>query len=209
MEQISLICTWSLTKYYSMSIYIAASDMIKTYIHAWWLRLPRFESCSQQREATARHLSIRKFLACARRSKLTTTKIYIHGVLLYCVSCPRNTDYWCCPISSSTFFTQDFIFIYFYLHFWSSSNARAMKKWSVLYACVQMLWHVFTAKYWYNKSHWWIHNVFLHFHRCRPIFFFINGQHHFTLFLSQNLKGYRTRYFVLWDWNSRCPNVDE
>ena len=79
-------------------------------MHAWCLRLPRFETCSQQRKATGRPLSIRKFLACTRPSKLTTTKIYTHGVLLYCVSCPRNADYWCCAISSSTAFSLSLFF---------------------------------------------------------------------------------------------------
>ena len=59
-----------------------------------------------------RPLSIRKFLACARQSKVTTTKMYTHGVLLYCVSCSRNTDYWCCAISSSTAFFLSLSFFY-------------------------------------------------------------------------------------------------
>ena len=159
-----------------------------------------------------------KFLACARPSKLTTkththTHIYIyictHGVLLYCISCPRNTDYWCCAISSSTaFFTPDF-FLHCYLHFWSSSNAP-MKSWSILYVCVQMLWHVFTAKYWYNKTHWWIHTVhvfFLHFHKCRTIFFVSMDNIILCDFSHKTWRG--TTYFVLWDWNNRCPNVNE
>ena len=40
------------------------------------LRSPGFESCSQQRKTTSL-LSIRKSLACARASKLTTTNTYI------------------------------------------------------------------------------------------------------------------------------------
>ena len=42
----------------------------------WCLRPPRFESCIQQRKTTCLH-SIRKSLACARPSKLTTTNVYI------------------------------------------------------------------------------------------------------------------------------------
>ena len=40
------------------------------------LRSPGFESCSQQRKTTCL-LSIRKSLACARASKLTTTNMYV------------------------------------------------------------------------------------------------------------------------------------
>ena len=95
MEQISLMCIWSAT---------TASDMIKTYI--CMPGVSDFQSSnpavSRGRQLTGRPLSIRKFLACARPSKLTTNThthtyiyiyIYIHGVLLYCISCPRNTDY--------------------------------------------------------------------------------------------------------------------
>ena len=139
--------------------------MITMYMHAWCLRLPRFESCSQQRKANGRPLSIRKFLACARPSKLTTT-IYTHGVLLYCVSCPRNTDYWCCAINSSStvFFWVCFYTRLFYIAI-CISDLRVMHPWKVgrfcmlVYKCCTS--HVFTTKYWYNKTHWWIHTCIL------------------------------------------------
>ena len=99
MELISLMCIWSAT---------TASDMIKGYI--CMPGVSDFQSSNpavrRGRQLTGRTLSIRKFLACGRPSKLTKKHkciyIYIHGVLLYCISCPRNTDYWCCAISSST-----------------------------------------------------------------------------------------------------------
>ena len=44
----------------------------------WCLRIPRFESCIQQRKTTC-FLSIRKLLACGKAPKLTTNiSIYIH-----------------------------------------------------------------------------------------------------------------------------------
>ena len=99
MEQISLMCIWSAT---------TASDMNKTYICR--PGVSNFQSSnpavSRGRQLTGRTLSIRKFLACGRPSTLTkkaiSVYIHMHGVLLYCISCPRNTDYWCCAISSST-----------------------------------------------------------------------------------------------------------
>ena len=45
-----------------------------------------FESCSQQRKTTCL-LSIRKSLACARASKLTTTNIYVYMCAYICVMC--------------------------------------------------------------------------------------------------------------------------
>ena len=51
------------------------------------------------------------FLLAPGHQNYTTTKIYTHGVLLCCVSCPRKTDSWCCAISSSTAFFLFFFYI--------------------------------------------------------------------------------------------------
>ena len=48
-----------------------------------WFQRPWFESCISQRKTTSL-LSIRKSLACARASKLTTTNIYIHLFIRVC-----------------------------------------------------------------------------------------------------------------------------
>ena len=185
--------------YYSI---IVASDMIKTYMYAWCLRLPRFETCSQQRKATGRPLSIRKFLACARPSKLTTTKIYTHGVLLCCVSCPRNTDYWCCAISSSTAFFLSFFLHRTFLHCYlmcisDLSNAP----WKVgqfcmfVYKCCGTFSppNIDTIR----RIDEFIHVFFLHFHKCRPIFFVSMDNIILCDFSHKTWRG--TKYFVLWD----------
>ena len=57
----------------------------------WCLRLPSFESCIQQRRTTFL-LSIRKSLACARASKLTT-KISINTMNICITKKPYSTLY--------------------------------------------------------------------------------------------------------------------
>ena len=73
-------------------------------------------------------------ISCLRQTIKINDKTYIYIYIIYCISCPRNTDYWCCPSSSSTasfFFTPDFFF-YFAI---CISDLRAMHPWKVGHFC--------------------------------------------------------------------------
>ena len=174
--------------YYSI---ILASDMIKTYMHAWCLRLPRFETCSQQRKTTGRPLSIRKFLACARPSKVTNKNIYPWST--YCVSCPRNTDYWCCAISSSTgFFSPRYLMCISDL---SNEPWKVGQFCMFVYKCCGTFSPPNIDAI--RRIDEFIHIFFLHFHKCRPIFFVSMDNIILCDFSHKTWRG--TKYFVLWE----------
>ena len=180
---------------------IVTSDMIKTYMHAWCLRLPRFETCSQQRKATGRPLSIRKFLACARPSKLTTTKIQYIPMEFYCTALAVLVIRIIGAVPSAAallaFFFLHRTFLHCYLMCISDhSNApwKVSQFCMFVYKCCGTFSppNIDTIR----RIDEFIH-VFLHFHKCRPIFFVSMDNIILCDFSHKTWKG--TKYFVLWE----------
>ena len=133
-----------------------------------------------------------------------TTKIYTHGVLLCCVSCPRNTDYWCCAISSSTAFFLSFFFYtgLFYiaiscafLIIYSNAPWKVGQFCMFVYKCCGTFSppNIDTIR----RIDEFIHVFFLHFHKCRPIFFVSMDNIILCDFSHKTWRG--TKYFVLWE----------
>ena len=105
------------------------------------------------------------------------------------------------------FFTPDF----FYIAILCISDLRAMHPWQVgqfcmfVYKCCGTFSppNIDTIR----RIDEFIHVFFLHFHKCRPIFFVSMDNIILCDFFHKTWRG--TKYFVLWDWNNRCPNVNE